>query len=211
MSPAPFDSLGAMSKVTCQIAISLDGYAAGPDQSEDHPLGVGGLRLHQWHIGDAPDPVDAEITATLLDGNGAYVMGRNMFGPIRGAWEGDWRGWWGDDPPYHTPVFVLTHHAREPIEMEGGTTFHFVTEGVEAALERAREAAGDRNVCIAGGASTVNQILALGQLDELYLHIAPVMLGAGERLFVDVGDPTLEVIEAVTSPATTHVRYRVVR
>ena len=138
-------------------------------------------------------------------------MGRNMFGPIRGAWEGDWRGWWGEDPPYHTPVFVLTHHPRESVEMAGGTTFHFVTEGLDVALERAREAAGERNVCIAGGASTVNQVLAAGQLDELYLHIAPIMLGAGERLFVDVGDPALEVVEAATSPAATHVRYRVVR
>ena len=211
MSPAPFGSLGAMSKVTCQIAISLDGYAAGPDQSEDDPLGVGGMRLHEWHLASEPHPVDAEVTAGLLDGNGAYVMGRNMFGPIRGAWEGDWRGWWGEDPPYHTPVYVLTHHPREPLEMEGGTTFHFVTEGVEVALERAREAAGERNVCIGGGASTVNQVLAAGQLDELYLHIAPIVLGAGERLFVDVGDPAFEVLDAVTSPAATHIRYRVVR
>jgi dihydrofolate reductase len=142
---------------------------------------------------------------------GAYVMGRNMFGPVRGAWEGDWRGWWGEDPPYHTPVFVLTHHPRESVEMEGGTTFHFVTEGVEVALERAREAAGERNVCIGGGASTVNQVLAAGQLDELFLHLSPIMLGGGERLFVDVGDPAFDVLDAVTSPAATHIRYRVVR
>jgi dihydrofolate reductase len=200
-----------MSKVTCQIAMSLDGYVAGPQQSTDDPLGIGGERLHEWMFAAEPHPVDAEITARLLDGNGAYVMGRNMFGPIRGAWEGDWRGWWGDDPPYHTPVFVLTRHPRESVEMEGGTTFHFVTEGLGVALERAREAAGERNVCIGGGASTVNQVLAAGQLDELHLHIAPIVLGGGERLFVDVGDPRLDVIDAVTSPAATHIRYRVVR
>jgi dihydrofolate reductase len=211
MSPAPFVSLGAMSKVTCQIAMSLDGFVAGPRQSPDDPLGIGGERLHEWMFAPEPHPADAAVTARLLDGNGAYVMGRNMFGPVRGAWEGDWRGWWGEDPPYHTPVFVLTHHAREPVEMAGGTTFHFVTEGVEVVLERARAAAGERNVCIGGGASTVNQVLAAGQLDELHLHIVPIMLGGGERLFAGVGDPALEVVEAVTSPAVTHVRYRVVR
>jgi dihydrofolate reductase len=211
MSPAPLVGLEAMSKVTCQIAISLDGYVAGPRQSTDDPLGIGGERLHEWMFASEPHPVDAEITARLLERNGAYVMGRNMFGPIRGAWEGDWRGWWGEDPPYHTPVFVLTHHPRESVEMAGGTTFHFVTEGLDVALERAREAAGGRDVCIGGGASTVNQVLAAGQLDELQLHIAPIVLGAGERLFVDVGDPAFEVVEAVTSPAVTHIRYRVVR
>jgi dihydrofolate reductase len=200
-----------MSKVTAQIAISLDGYMAGPRQTREDPLGIGGERLHEWMFASEPHPVDAEVTAHLLDGNGAYVMGRNMFGPIRDEWTDDWRGWWGEDPPYHTPVFVLTHHAREPVEMDGGTTFHFVTEGIEVALERAREAAGERNVAIGGGASTVNQVLAAGQLDELQLHIAPILLGAGERLFVDVGDPTFEVVEAVSSPAVTHVRYRVVR
>jgi dihydrofolate reductase len=200
-----------MSKVTCQIAMSLDGYVAGPDQSRDEPLGIGGERLHEWMFASDPHPVDAKVTAHLLDNNGAYVMGRNMFGPIRGEWEGDWRGWWGDNPPYHTPVFVLTHHPRESVEMEGGTTFHFVTEGLDVALERAREAAGERNVCVAGGASTVNQVLAAGQLDELRLHTAPILLGAGERLFVDVGDPVFEIVEAVTTPAATHVRYRVVR
>ncbi len=200
-----------MSKVTCQISMSLDGYVAGPQQSTEDPLGMGGERLHEWHIGPDPHPVDAEITARLLDGNGAYVMGRNMFGPIRGEWEGDWRGWWGEDPPYHAPVFVLTHHPRESVEMAGGTTFHFVTEGLDVALERAREAAGERNVSIGGGASTVNQVLAAGQLDELSLHLAPIVLGAGEPLFVDVGDPALEIVESVTSPAATHIRYRVVR
>ena len=202
-----------MGKVTCQITVSLDGYVAGPQQSIDEPLGIGGERLHTWFMGDTPrDPVDEQVAATLLDGNGAYVMGRNMFGPVRGAWEGDWRGWWGADPPYHTPVFVLTHHAREPVEMEGGTTFHFVTDGVAVALERAREAAGpDRNVCIGGGASTVDQALAAGLLDELYLHLAPITLGGGARLFADAGDVRLTPLETIHSPRVTHVRYRVDR
>jgi dihydrofolate reductase len=136
-------------------------------------------------------------------------MGRNMFGPIRGEWEGDWRGWWGDDPPYHAPVFVLTHHAREPVEMEGGTTFHFVTGGIEEALEQARAAAGAADVNVAGGASTVNQFLAAGLIDELTLHVSPVLLHAGERLFDGVGDVRLEPVDVAGSPAATHVRYRV--
>jgi len=132
-----------------------------------------------------------------------------MFGPIRGEWEGDWRGWWGDDPPYHAPVFVLTHHAREPVEMEGGTTFHFVTGGIEEALEQARAAAGAADVNVAGGASTVNQFLAAGLIDELTLHVSPVLLHAGERLFDGVGDVRLEPVDVAGSPAATHVRYRV--
>jgi dihydrofolate reductase len=141
------------------------------------------------------------------------VMGRNMFGPVRGGWEthDDWRGWWGDEPPYHAPVFVLTHHAREPVEMEGGTTFHFVTEGFDAALAAAREAAGALNVAIAGGASTIDQALAAGALEEILIHHAPVVLGGGERLFAGAGAPTLEIMETIPSPAVTHVRYRVVR
>jgi dihydrofolate reductase len=203
-----------MSQVTCQISVSVDGYAAGPDQSEEHPLGVGGERLHTWYFGEAErHPVDAEIAEQLLANTGAYVMGRNMFGPVRGGWEGsDWRGWWGEEPPYHAPVFVLTHHARDPLAMAGGTTFHFVTEGLEVALERAREAAGpDQLVQVAGGASTVSQALAAGAVDELHLHIAPVTLGTGERLFDGVGDLRLEPVETAHSPAATHVRYRVVR
>jgi dihydrofolate reductase len=210
MSPAPSGSLGAMSKVTCQVAISLDGYVAGPEQSEENPIGVGGMRLHQWHIDpEAQTEVDAEVTARMLDGNGAYVMGRNMFGPIRGPWSGDWRGWWGASPPYHAPVYVLTHHAREPIEMEDGTTFHFVTEGLDAALAAASAAAGSQDVAVAGGASTINQALAAGHVDELFLHIVPVVLGAGERLLDGVGDLALEPIETLHSSGATHVRYRV--
>jgi dihydrofolate reductase len=212
-----------MSNVTCQISISLDGYAAGPSQSAEHPLGEGGMRLHEWAVAtDAWNEahgmsggernVDSEVVAGLLENNGAYIMGRNMFGRGSGggAWDEDWKGWWGDDPPFHTPVYVLTHHDREPLPMEGGTTFHFVTDGIESALESAREAAGpDRDVAIGGGASTVQQYLAAGLLDELYLHVVPVVLGAGEPLLAYVGDPKLEPIEVVHSPAVTHVRYRV--
>lgn len=211
-----------MQRVTCQISISLDGYVAGPDQGREHPLGRGGERLHEWvvptegwrrlHGLDGGERNrDSEIAETLLDGIGAHVMGRNMFSPDRGPWDPDWRGWWGDEPPFHAPVFVVTHHPREPLELDGGTTFHFVCDGVEAAVERARQAAGDADVAIAGGASTINQALAAGLLDELYLHVVPVVLGAGERLLVDVGDPKLTPVEVVGSPAVTHVRYRVER
>jgi dihydrofolate reductase len=213
-----------MSTVTAQISMSLDGYVAGPGQSEQEPLGEGGERLHEWFFqtetwrrmhgqeGGTRD-VDSEVAAAMLSGNGAYVMGRNMFGPVRGGWEthDEWRGWWGDEPPYHAPVFVLTHHARESVEMEGGTTFHFVTDGFDAALAAAREAAGELNVAIAGGASTIDQALAAGALEEILIHHAPVTLGAGARLFAGAGAPTLEIMETIPSPAVTHVRYRVVR
>ena len=142
---------------------------------------------------------------------GAYVMGRNMFGPVRGEWDEPWRGWWGDEPPYHAPVFVLTHHAHEPIELEGGTTFHFVTEGFAAAFEQARTVAGDGGVDTAGGASTVRPALVAGVIDELTLDIAPVLLGDGERIFDGVPDPGLEPVEVIHSPLATHVRYRVRR
>jgi dihydrofolate reductase len=202
-----------MTLTTCHMSISLDGFVAGPDQSQDNPLGVGGLELHQWHLraDEIGTPVDIAMTEKLLTPAGAYVMGRNMFGPVRGEWEGDWRGWWGDEPPYHAPVFVLTHYAREPIEMEGGTTFHFVTTGFDDALVQARAAAGDRNVDIAGGASTVRQALAAGAIDELILNIVPVLLGDGERIFDGATDTRFELVEALHSPNATHVRYRVTR
>lgn len=198
--------------VTSQIAVSLDGYAAGPDQSLDDPLGKGGERLHEWMFPVEPgerSPEDAEIAAHLLEGVGAYVMGRKMFGGGDGEWDTAWRGWWGEDPPYHAPVFVLTHHERKPLEMDGGTTFFFVTDGIESALQQARAAAGDADVSIAGGASTVQQYLRAKAIDELFLHFAPIVLGAGERLLDDVGDPAFEPVEVVASPACTHVRYRV--
>ena len=192
------------------MSISLDGFVAGPDQSTDNPLGVGGMDLHRWHFG--PDnPVDVDFSDRILAGNGAYVMGRNMFGPIRGEWEGDWRGWWGDEPPYHAPVFVLTHYEREPIEMEGGTTFHFVTTGFDDALALATEAAGEMDVDIAGGASTVRQALAAGAIDELVLDIAPILLGRGERIFDETTPTRFEPLEAAHSPYATHIRYRTLR
>ena len=212
-----------MSRVTAEISISLDGFAAGPNQTEEQPLGEGGERLHEWVLptaswrrqhgkeGGEKGP-DDDAAAEFGKGVGAYIMGRNMFGPPGGGeWDESWRGWWGEDPPYHVPVFVLTHHAREPLPMEGGTTFHFVTDGVESALEQARAAAGDQDVKIIGGANVIQQYLAAGLLDELRLHIAPVVLGGGERLLENVGDPTLEPIDVVASPAATHVKYRVVR
>ncbi|GAB3589913.1 dihydrofolate reductase family protein [Angustibacter peucedani] len=202
-----------MTFTTAHLSISLDGFAAGPDQSLDHPLGRGGFDLHRWHIEtEGQHEVDAGWTEQLLRPRGAYVMGRNMFGPVRGPWEtwdGEWTGWWGDEPPYHAPVFVLTHHEREPVELQG-TTFHFVTGGVAEALERAREA-GDGDVDIAGGASAVRQVMALGELDELSLDVAPVLLGSGERLFDDGLRGRLEQVEVEHSPLVTHLRYRVAR
>jgi dihydrofolate reductase len=200
-----------MNKTTAHVSISLDGFLAGPDQSRDQPLGIGGRRLHEWHLGEPKNPADARLTEELLTPRGAVIMGRNMFGPIRGEWDEDWRGWWGEEPPYHAPVFVLTHHPHDPIEMAGGTTFHFVTDGFDAAMERARAVAGDRGIRVAGGASTVRQALAAGALDELVLDVAPVLLGAGERIFDGVEDPGLEPVEVVHSPLATHIRYRVGR
>ena len=196
---------------TCHMSLSLDGFVAGPDQSIDHPLGVGGHRVHTWHMqaDDAMNEVDLHMQGLLMRPRGAYVMGRHMFGPVRGPWHGDWQGWWGEEPPYHAPVFVLTHHARDPLELRGGTTFHFVTDGFDAAYALASEAAGDLGVDIAGGASTVRQALAAGVVDELTLDFAPVLLGSGERLFDGVEDPGLTPVEVTHSPYATHVRYRV--
>src|SRR3954463_6861625 len=199
-----------MSQVTCHMSMSLDGFVAGPDQSAENPIGVGGMALHEWHF-DPMHEADIPVRDNLLAPKGAYIMGRNMYGPIRGEWSGDWRGWWGDEPPYHAPVFVLTHHARDPIEMQGGTTFHFVTDGFDAAMKHARAVAEGRGVDIAGGASTVRQALSAGVIDELVLDIAPVLLGTGERLFDDVGDLRLAPVEVLHSPRATHIRYRVER
>jgi dihydrofolate reductase len=196
-----------MSRVTCHMSISLDGFVAGPDQSRDNPLGIGGMQLHEWHF-DPMHEADVPVRDNLLAPKGAYIMGRNMFGPIRGNWDDDWRGWWGEEPPYHAPVFVLTHHARDPIEMKGGTTFHFVTEGFDAALAQAKETAGDADVDVAGGASAVRQALAARAIDELMLDVAPVLLGSGERLFDDVPAQEFEPVGVVHSPFATHIRYR---
>ncbi len=191
------------------MSISLDGFVAGPDQSRENPLGVGGRELHRWHLDEPLHDVDARVRDELMRPRGAYVMGRNMFGPIRGDWDEDWRGWWGEEPPYHAPVFVLTHFPHDPIEMEGGTTFHFITDGFEVAFDRARAVAGDLGVDIAGGASAVRQAFAAGAINELTLDIAPVVLGAGESPFAGLQGLGLEPVEVLHSPLATHVRYRV--
>jgi len=205
------------------FAISLDGYGAGPGQSLDHPLGVGGQRLHEWafatpsfhrqHGSPAADDhepgVDDDFVAHGVAGIGATIMGRNMFGPIRGDWgESDWTGWWGDDPPFHHPVFVLTHHPHDPIPMAGGTTFHFVTDGIESALEQAFAAADGKDVRLGGGVSTIQQSLRAGLVDELHVAIVPVLLGGGERLFdqLDGAMDRYECVELVSSAQVAHVR-----
>jgi dihydrofolate reductase len=200
-----------MPKVTAHMSISLDGYVAGPHQTRETPLGVGGMELHRWHIGEPDNEVDRAMTERILAPRGAYVMGRNMFAPVRGEWEDanggeTWRGWWGDDPPYHCPVFVLTHYPHDPIEMEGGTTFHFVTSFDEA-MERAFEAAGDDTVTIAGGASAVRQGFEAGVVDEILLNHAPVVLGGGESPFAGLADLKLRPVEVHASPYATHVVY----
>ncbi|GAB4059972.1 dihydrofolate reductase family protein [Catellatospora paridis] len=198
-----------MSKVTCDMAMSVDGFTAGPNQRADAPFGDGvGESLHRWMF-DEPDN-NADELAALIEA-GAFIMGRNMFSPGRGGWDLDWTGWWGDEPPYHAPVFVLTHHERESVEMKGGTVFHFVTGGVAEALDRARAAAGEQNVAIAGGAATVNQFLAAGLIDELRLHVAPVLLGRGERLFEGVDRTDLVQVGVRHTDLVTHVSYEVVR
>ena len=210
-----------MSSVTCQISISLDGFVAGPNQSVEDPIGEGGMRLHEWvfktdswrrqhGLEGGERTVDSEVVDEIVQGVGAYVMGRKMFGGGDGVWDETWTGWWGEDPPFHAPVFVLTHHPREPLSMQGGTTFTFVTDGIESALEQARTAADGREVAISGGASAVRQYLAAGMLDELYLHIVPIVLRAGERLLENVGEPIVEPVKVVASPAVTHIKYRVV-
>lgn len=202
-----------MGAVVVNQTVTLDGYAAGVGQSEDRPFGADGgdgwgSRLHGWMF-DRADENRAEIEQ--MAGARAHILGRNMFGPVRGAWDRDWNGWWGEDPPFHSPVFVLTHHPREPQPMKGGTTFHFVTDGIEAALDRAREAAGDGEIAIQGGARTINQYLAAGLVDELRLHIVPFTLGAGSRLFDGVPSLSLEQISARASSTVTHITYRVLR
>jgi dihydrofolate reductase len=198
-----------MSKVTVDISMSVDGFVAGPRQSLDNPLGEGAEdRLHRWMF------EEAEANAAELQGitaAGAFIMGRNMFTPGRDDWDLEWKGWWGDEPPYHRPVFVLTHHPRPVLPMSGGTTFTFVTDGIESALAQAREAAGGGDIAIAGGAHTVNQYLAAGLIDELRLHVAPVLLGAGERLFDGVGDLALEPLGVRATNLVTHMSYRVAR
>jgi len=207
------------------LAVSTDGYAAGPDQSPDNPLGVGGPLLHSWvfetrtgrtMIGEdgGDEGVDDEFMARGVAGNGATIMGRNMFGPVRGPWENEeWTGWWGSNPPYHHPVFVLTHHPRPPVPMEGGTTFHFVSDGIEAALAQAFEAAGGADVRLGGGPDTIQQYLRAGLIDEMHVAVVPVLLGGGERLFdnLDGGPQGYEVVEFVPSTSVAHVRLARIR
>jgi dihydrofolate reductase len=217
-----------MSRFRFQITVTLDGYVAGPNQSVENPLGEGGNRIHHWVYdlksfreihgdrgGGGETGINDNVLREAFENLGATIMGRNMFGGYPGPWAADnpWRGWWGDNPPYHTPVFVLTHYPREPLVMDGGTTFFFVTDGIEAALRRAREAAGDKDVALGGGANVFQQYFAAGLLDEIELHVVPVLLGGGERLFENVGEAraTLEQIRVIEGPGVTHVRYRVVK
>lgn len=214
-----------MSKLRCQITTSLDGYVAGPKQSLENPLGVGGEALHNWAFptktfrslhgdsGGGETGVNDDVLREAFENLGATIMGRNMFGPERGPWGDDpWKGWWGDDPPFCHPVFVLTHHARPPLAMQGGTTFHFVTDGIESALAQAKQAAGGKDVAIGGGASVVQQYLAAGLLDEMDIHIVPFLLGGGARLFdnLDPSRTKLEPIRAIAGPGVAHLKYRVV-
>jgi dihydrofolate reductase len=212
-----------MSKLRFNIGMSLDGYVAGPNQSLEDPLGEGGEHIHLWMYKlktfreqsgqeGGETGTNDDVLREMFANVGAVIMGRNMFfgGGRRGPWKGDeWKGWWGDNPPYHMPVFVLTHHAREPQEMEGGTTFFFVTDGIESALRQAREAAGAEDVLVMGGANVAQQYLAAGLIDEMDLHVAPLLLGAGERLLDNVGsDVKLEQVRTVEGPGVTHLRYR---
>jgi dihydrofolate reductase len=194
-----------MPHLTSDPGISLDGFIAGPDQSLETPLGVGGENLHRWMF-EEPERHADEMEA--ITAAGAYIMGRNMFASGRGEWDLDWKGWWGEEPPYHGPVYVLTHFPREPVEMQGGTTFHFVTAGPEEALRLATEAAGDKTISIAGGASTINQFLRAGYIDELRLHVAPIVLGSGEALFRDLRGLSFEVASSRSTPLVTHVTLR---
>jgi dihydrofolate reductase len=204
-----------VTKLKFSLSMSLDGFLAGPNQSLENPLGEGGKALHEWAFAarDGGGP-EAEYANLWSKNVGAVVMGRNMFGPIRGDWgDEQWTGWWGDDPPYHTPVFVLTHHEREPLEMEGGTTFYFVTDGIEAALERAVEAAAGKDVSLGGGASTARQYLTAGLVDEMAIHVSPVLLGSGEPLFEGVGDVLAgyDCVELASSPSPAVAHFTYVR
>jgi dihydrofolate reductase len=213
-------------KVRFQIAISLDGYVAGPNQSEENPLGEGGMQLHEWvfeldawreahgHEGGETNPSSAVIKQAQ-ENVGAVVMGRNMFGGGPGPWSDDdpWNGWWDDDPPFHVPVYVVTHHPREPLVMQGDTTFHFVTNGVESALAQAKEAAGEKDVAVAGGASVIQQLLSAGLVDEMQLNVVPILLGSGERLLDNLvgADIALEQTGVVEAPGVTHLAYSVAK
>ncbi|HEY0655874.1 MAG TPA: dihydrofolate reductase family protein [Chryseosolibacter sp.] len=212
-----------MSKVKVSaFSVSLDGYGAGVNQTQQEPLGKRGEELHQWFFptrtfqslygaGHGTEDTDNEFASKSFDNLGAWIMGRNMFGPIRGPWpDNSWKGWWGDNPPYHVPVFVLTHHAREPLAMQGGTVFHFVTDGIESALEKARKAANGKDIRIGGGVSTIRQYLQAGHIDEMHLAVSPVFLGSGEHLFAGIDLPKLGFTDIHTSygKGATHVMLK---
>jgi len=213
-----------MSKLRFNITMTLDGYVAGPNQSVENGLGEGGERMHDWVVplktfreihgdeGGGETGTNDDVLRESFENIGATIMGRNMFGPDRGPWGDEpWKGWWGDTPPFHTPVFVLTHHAREPLVMKGGTTFFFVTDGIESALEQAKEAAGGKDVSLGGGASVAQPYLAAGLLNEMELHVVPLLLGGGERLLDNLGSGVkLEPLRTVEGPGVTHLKYRVV-
>ena len=215
-----------MTRLTLDISMSLDGFIAGPNQTVEQPLGDGGEQLHEWIFGLASwrrqhgltggtAGADSDVVQESVDATGAVVMGRRMFSGGEGPWDDDPMadGWWGDDPPFGMPVFVLTHHPRETVTHSNGTSFTFVTDGIEAALDHARSAAGDKNVNVAGGANVAQQYLAAGLLDDIQIHLSPVLLGGGVRLFDDVGTepPRLELTRVIDSPAVTHLGYRVVK
>ena len=204
-----------MTRTNLSMSISADGYVAGPGQCEEHPLGIGGEQLHGWHLGPNKNhPVNKQVGAYMWVGWGATIGGRNLWGRFRGVWgDGGGGGWWGDEPPYHCPVFVLTHYPNDPIEMAGGTTFHFVTDGIESAYAQAEAVAGDRPISIAGGASCARQAIAAGLVDEIDLQVNPVILGSGERLLdgFEAGQPALELVRVLEAPGVAHLRYRVIR
>jgi dihydrofolate reductase len=215
-----------MTKLRCQITMTLDGYVAGPNQSLADPLGNGGIHLHDWALptktfralhGDVSGGdmgINDDVLREAFENVGATIMGRNMFGPVRGPWARDpWKGWWGDDPPFHHPVFVLTHFAREPLTMQEATTFYFVTDGIESALAQARKAAGDKDVALGGGANVVQQYLAAGLIDELEIHVVPFLLGDGTRLLdnLDVQKVKFEPVRTVAGPGVAHLMYRVLK
>jgi dihydrofolate reductase len=219
-----------MARLTFDITMSLDGFIAGPNQSRENPLGEGGEQLHEWVYGLASfreqhgrtggeTNADSEVLDESTRNVGATLMGRRMFGGGEGQWGVDasfddpWEGWWGDDPPFHVPVFVLTHHAREQVTKQGGTTFTFVNDGIESALKQAQAAAGDKDVVVAGGANLIQQYLKAGLVDEFQIHVAPALLGDGARLLDDLGSkqPQLECTRVIESPAVTHLRYSVVK
>ena len=215
-----------MSKLKCQITMTLDGYVAGPNQGVKNPLGEGGFRIHDWAVrlksfrelhgdtGGGETGINDDVLRGAFENIGATIMGRNMFGGGPGPWwKEPWTGWWGDNPPFHTPVFVLTHHPREPLAMQGGTTFVFVTDGIESALEQAMRAARGKDVALGGGANAVQQHLTAGLIDEMEIHVVPLLLGAGARLFDGFGgsDVKLEPIRTIEGPGVTHLKYRMIK